>query len=224
MIATGRRRTGAGGALLELCLLVVLASACTLFEDRGRPEEAGTPGAPGASASGSSPEEALRRYVERRLNLGFVPDCEDARRPEDVGKQCARFRGERQGLRAYELGPTFSTYTRLVILRRAGDAWTIEHLENRDPNEPPVPGIPWPLDIGASVIVAGTGDCLKLRDRPGLLAHEIDCLEDGTAVTIAAGPVEIDGLEWWQIEGYEGWVAGNWLRYPEEAGAGSAPE
>jgi len=31
------------------------------------------------------------------------------------------------------------------------------------------------------------------------------------------GPIEIDDIEWWQLEGY-GWAAGTYLRYPDEAG------
>jgi hypothetical protein len=47
-------------------------------------------------------------------------------------------------------------------------------------------------------------------------SQQVDCIDDGETVTINAGPVELDDLEWWQLEGH-GWAAGAWLRYPDEA-------
>jgi len=173
-------------------------------------------------APSTPPEEVLRLYVERRLFTGFVADCDDAQRPDDIGKQCARRLAERNGLLAYQLGPTFSEYTRLIILKPAGDTWTIEHLEERDANEPPPPGVPWPIEVGATLVVAGTDpQCLRVRGSAGLQAQELACLDDGTAVSIVSGPIEIDDLEWWQLEGY-GWAAGTYLRYPDEAGIATA--
>lgn len=174
-------------------------------------------GTPVPNQTVTPPEEALRLFVQRRLNQGFVSDCDEAERPDDVGKQCARLRGERNGLLAYELGPTFAEYTRLLILQQTADGWTIARQETRDPDQPPVPGIPWPLEVGVSVVVAGTTpDCLKIRQAPGLSETELDCIEDGTVVTTVGGPNETDEIEWWQLEGL-GWAAGNYLRYPEEA-------
>jgi len=201
---------------LALCATVLpLAAWALACGDDGAEEP--SPTAPEATATVAiPPEDALSLFVQRRLNQGFVANCDEARRPGDVGKQCARLRGQRDGLLAFELGPTFGEYTRLIILKRAGPGWTIAHLENRDPDLPPVPGIPWPLEVGATVVVAGTDDCLRVRERPGLLAPEVACIEDGAAVTISSGPVEVDSFEWWQLEGY-GWSASTWLRYPEEA-------
>lgn len=176
-----------------------------------------------ALAPATAPEEVLRLYVERRLTVGFVPDCDDAKRPDDIGKQCAKRVAERDGLLAYQLGPAFSEYTRLIILKPAGDTWAIEHLEERNPNEPPPPGVPWPIEVGATLIVAGTDpECLRLRDRPGLQGSELGCLDDGTAVTVVSGPTEVDNNEWWQLEDY-GWASGTYLRYPDEAGVELTP-
>ena len=212
----GVRVIVAAGAL---CAGAVFAAACGLTGD-GDDGSGGSDAPPAASPPAAvAPEEALRVYVGQRLSQGFVPDCEEARRPDDVGKQCSRLRGERDGLLAYELGPIFGEFTRLLILQRAADSWTIVHLENRDPNLPPVPGIPWPLQVGTTVVIAGTGDCLRIRERPGLQGPAVTCLDDGTALTINSGPIQIDDLEWWQLEGY-GWAAGSWLRYPEEAAVG----
>ena len=75
--------------------------------------------------------------------------------------------------------------------------------------------LPWPLAVGDDVVVAVDSECLQVRDQPGLAAVPIDCLDDGTPVTISAGPTDRDGLTWWRMEGL-GWVAGNWLRFPTE--------
>jgi hypothetical protein len=204
---------------LALAATLTVASgllvACDVFTG-GEGVETDTTATPDPNLPSAAPEEALALYVERRLSQGFVADCDDALRPQDTGKQCARYRGERDGLVAYELGPTFSEYTRLIILQPANDTWTIAVLENRDPNGPPVPGVPWPLRIGATVVVAGVTDCLRVRERAGVLATEVACLENDTTVTISNGPVQVDDLEWWELEGY-GWSASSWLRYPDEA-------
>ncbi len=209
-----RRTTGVAVAVVALSALAI---ACSSRNDAGTAPGATPPASGGTPTAATAPEEALRLYVERRFVLGFTPDCDQAQRPGDVGKWCARFRGERDGMLAYELGPTFGEYVQLIILKPADGSWTIARLENRDPNLPPVPGIPWPLELGANVIVAGTGDCLRIRESPGVRAPEKDCLDDGTVVTVSDGPVEADGFEWWRLEGYAGWAASNWLRYPEEA-------
>ena len=205
-------------AVTTLCATAALTVACGLVGGDGTRDGEVTPARDLSPTPATPPEEALRLWVERRLNQGFVADCDEARRPDDVGKQCARLRGERDGLLAYELGPTFGEPTRLMILQAIGGSWTIAYLEERDPDLAPVPGIPWPLETGATVVVVGTSRCLRVREEPGLQAREVDCLENGTVVTTGAGPVERDGLEWWRLEGY-GWSAGRWLRYPEEAPA-----
>ena len=210
-------RTSLIMAAFALGALATTAGGCGLLGDDGPSQE------PKAISERTPapvipPEEALRLYVERRLSLGFVDDCDEARRPDDVGKQCARLRGVRNGMRAYELGPTFGEYSRLLILEQAGDGWTIAHLERREPGQPPAAGIPWPLAVGETVVVAVVDDCLQVREHPGLQAPAVACLEDGTVATINSGPVEIDGHQWWQLVGY-GWSASGWLRYPEEAPA-----
>ncbi len=210
-------------AVVVLAAAGIVAAACGLAGDDDG-DNGDTAVSPDATPTATIPPElALAYWVQRRLNQGFVANCDDAQRPDDVGKQCARFMGERDDLLAYAVGPTFSEYTRLFILMRAGDGWTIAGLQERDPGEPAVPGVPWPLRAGATVVVTGTGDCLRVRERPGLKAPEVVCLDDGTTVTISSGPVEIDGYEWWELEGWGGWSAANWLRYPEDAPAEPTP-
>ncbi len=163
-------------------------------------------------ATAEPAEEVLRTWVQDRLSQGFVARCEDGQRPDDVGKQCARLHSERGGQLAYQLGPTFSEFTRLFILEQQNGIWTIVHEETYSGE---LMTIPWPLAVGASVIVTVDSECLQVRDQPGLAAVPVECLDNGTEVTISAGPAERDGLTWWRLDG-QGWSAGEWLRYPAE--------
>jgi hypothetical protein len=198
----------------------VLLIACSSGGGSTKPDTtptapAGTEPATSATVTSTAPEEALGTYVQRRLSQGFVADCDKAKRPDDVGKQCAKKLGERHGLVAYKLGPTFGDYTRIMILEQKDGGWTIARQETHDPNDPDVPGIPWPLEVGAEVVVVGTApDCLKVRQQPSITGTELDCLKDGETVKIVAGPTSADDIEWWQLEG-QGWAASNYLRYPD---------
>ncbi|MDZ4278140.1 MAG: hypothetical protein U1B78_03265, partial [Dehalococcoidia bacterium] len=155
MMRNHARPVALAAAALVLAAVLLGCDALTDNDDEGTAEVTGvaetTPGAtPGASADAmqpgqTPPEEALRLFVQRRLNQGFVPNCDDAKRPDDIGKQCARLRAERDGLLAFELGPTFAEYTRLLILQPVDGTWTIVHSETRDLSQPPPEGIPWPL-------------------------------------------------------------------------------
>jgi hypothetical protein len=185
-------------------------------------EETGSDAPTGPTSTSESrlpPEAAIGFWVQNRLNQGFVPDCEDARRPEDIGKQCARRLKSRTvgsiEYVAYGLGPVFQFPTRIFILTRAEDGWSLVRLQELDPSAP-VPGMPWPIAVGADLVVVGTGDCLNVRERPGVGAPEVECLPDGTGVKVAAGPVEIDGIEWWQLEVWNGWSSSDYLRYPDD--------
>jgi uncharacterized protein YgiM (DUF1202 family) len=65
-------------------------------------------------------------------------------------------------------------------------------------------------------VVAGTGDCLNVRDGAKTGAKLLGCLPDGTAVTIAEGPTTADGFAWFKIQGAGsvangGWVVGKYL-------------
>ena len=202
-------------AAAAIVIVAALAVACS----SGGGKISSTP-APGGTPNGTPaipPEDALARYVQNRLSQGFVADCVKAQRPGDVGKQCAQKLGERGDLLAYALGPTFSEPTRILVLKPESGDWTLVTIDNLDPNQPGAPGIPWPLEIDAQVVVAGTApDCLKVREAPGLGGAQLDCINDGTRVTVVAGPVEQDSIVWWQLQEL-GWAAADYLRYPEEA-------
>ncbi|MCH7697617.1 MAG: hypothetical protein IH865_01575 [Chloroflexi bacterium] len=198
------------GALLFMAVLVL---GCSSGGDGGPPSTPDpTEDFEQLIATAGSAEGVLRTWVQEHLSQGFVPRCEDAQRPDDVGRQCARLHSERDGRIAYQLGPTFSELTRLFILELDNGVWTIlvEEIYSGE-----LTSIPWPLAVGADVLVAVDSECLQVRDQPGLAAVPIDCLDDGTPVTINAGPTDRDGLTWWRLAAL-GWVAGNWLRYPAE--------
>jgi hypothetical protein len=204
--------------LLSLAALGLMASACFGGGDEGDGE--GPPSTPAADATAAptgfvTPEDALQVFVERLLNRYFSGDCAAASRPDDMGKVCYSLRGERGNARAYDLGPTFSEPTMLAILRREPEGWAFVTVENVDPTAPVIPGIPWPVEIGERLIVAGTGDCLRAREAPGLDAAVSTCLPDGTEVIVQEGPQEADGHTWWLLAGH-GWAAADWLRYAEE--------
>ncbi|HZQ38550.1 MAG TPA: CAP domain-containing protein [Dehalococcoidia bacterium] len=66
------------------------------------------------------------------------------------------------------------------------------------------------LVSGATAIVSGTGDCLRVHDGPTVNASVVGCLPDGTAMVIAAGPIAADGFTWWRLGGL-GWAVGQYL-------------
>ena len=200
----------AAGALLLTAGVVLGCSS----SDDGRPTSTPDPTERFEQliATAGPAEEVLRTWVQEHLSQGFVPRCQDAQRPGDVGKQCARLHSQRDGRIAYQLGPTFSELARLFILELDNGVWTIL-VEETYSGE--LTTIPWPLTVGADVVVAVDSECLQVRDQPGLNGVPVDCLDDGTRVTIGAGPTDRDGLTWWRLTG-QGWVAGNWLRYPAE--------
>ncbi len=65
------------------------------------------------------------------------------------------------------------------------------------------------LGIGVNALVnTDRDDRLVLRYLPGVANQEVAKLNDGTAVTIVDGPVQVDGFTWWLLRtdaGEEGW-------------------
>lgn len=66
------------------------------------------------------------------------------------------------------------------------------------------------LGVGATAIVSGTGDCLRVHDAPTVAANPVACLADGAAMIVGAGPVSADGYVWWRL-GALGWVVNQYL-------------
>jgi uncharacterized protein YkwD len=66
------------------------------------------------------------------------------------------------------------------------------------------------LGVGATAIVSGTGDCLRVHAAPSLDSDAVDCLVDGTGMVVADGPVSADGYTWWKLANL-GWVVDQYL-------------
>ena len=65
----------------------------------------------------------------------------------------------------------------------------------------------------ASARITADGDCLNMRATPSLTGAPITCINDGTLVTLVAGIVTADGLDWQQVRTpiAVGWVAARYL-------------
>jgi hypothetical protein len=162
--------------------------------------------------------------VETTLNKGFVEDCSTADAQRDVGKICSVFRGERNGQRAYVLGPTFSEGQQWAFLAPGNNnQWSVVHTVMLTPDSRGVPGIPWPLALNQDVVVVGVGACgsagngLNVREGPALNQRAVDCLSERTVIKLGAGPATGDNIQWWQVAGRAGWVSADYLRYPDAA-------
>jgi hypothetical protein len=72
----------------------------------------------------------------------------------------------------------------------------------------------WPVFApGTPTIVVG--GALNVRDAPGLGTGIVTALPDGYPVTIIDGPVEVDGIAWYQVtttEGLAGWCDSSYLQ------------
>ena len=167
-------------------------------------------------------EAALASYIQQKLTLEYAGDCTASILPKGEGRVCSAFKGERQGRRAYVIGPSSYESNLWLFLRNDGGEWQVYATQPVNADTANLPGAPWPLEKGAKVVVAGTGSCLNVRVAAGTKEAAVDCLADGTEVTLAEGPVEADGFQWWRVEDRSGWVAGDYLRYPE-AGATGTP-
>ena len=194
-------------------LLAALSLACGGGSKPAEP----TPEPTAASAFSGPSEEALARYVETTLGKSFLEDCSKADAQRDAGKICSTFRGQRENMRAYVLGLTFSEGTQWAIVEERNGQWSVVHAPVLNSDNAGVPGTPWPIRPGAEVVVTGTGLCLNVREGPALDQKAVDCLNDGSVVTIAAGPAVGDEIQWWQLSGRNGWVAADFLRYADAA-------
>jgi hypothetical protein len=219
-----KRRALWAGAVVGIVAVVVAAAFVgasmkggnkgdgSLIDGVGTPA-AQTTGTPGETVSA---EQALSDYITTQLKQEYVGDCTAALMPDTPGL-CSAARGERQNRKAFLLGPSSYEYQLWVFLRKEGSAWKVESTLPVKPETVNAPGAPWPLEKGAKVIVGGTGTCLNVRAAPGIKEAAVDCIADGTVIVLEEGPVDMDGYQWWRPEGRSGWVAGDWLRYPDES-------
>jgi hypothetical protein len=100
-----------------------------------------------------------------------------------------------------------------AFVEMQGGAWRVVQSTPITPESSAVPGIPWPLKVGAEVVVIGTGSCLNVRTEPG--GDAVDCITDGSPIVLSAGPEEARDRAWWRVEGRDGWVAADYLRYAD---------
>jgi hypothetical protein len=66
------------------------------------------------------------------------------------------------------------------------------------------------VDHDATVRIAG--GCANVREGPGLKAHVVACLNDGTTLHIDGGPTYADSRLWWHHR--QGWMAQDFLTGP----------
>ncbi|MBI2767290.1 MAG: hypothetical protein HYX53_15445 [Chloroflexi bacterium] len=65
--------------------------------------------------------------------------------------------------------------------------------------------------FGKSIAVAGAGECVNDRAAPLKTAAVLDCLADGTKVTVVGGPRTVDGTRWWRVLHPNPGVAAGWI-------------
>ena len=200
------------GIGLIVVIVFVVATRCGGGSDKDSGESP-TPPATQTAADPSEPSTALTQYVETTLNAKYAGDCSTAQSGSDAGKICSTKLGERESIQAYVLGQTLSQGLRWVFLESRGGGWQVVTSLEITPDNRQVPGVPWPLKAGAEVAITGTGSCLNVRTEPGGAA--VDCIAEGTKIKLSAGPRTANNLEWWQVEGRNGWVAADYLRYPD---------
>ena len=199
--------------------------------------EASPTAAPSPTQAGANPVEvAIGQYVRGTLNADYAGDCSVASVNQQPANPtatsaggagatpgatnapsgstlCSQHRGERENMVAYVLGQPLSEPQYWVFVQQDGASPTVTSVSEITPETAGLPGIPWPFFPGAEVVVIG-GDCLNVREGPALDQAAVDCIADGTTITLASGPVEADGYNWWQIDGRAGWVVDEFLRYP----------
>ncbi len=171
--------------------------------------------ATGTPSDTVSPEQALSDYITTQMKQQYAGDCTAALMPDTSGL-CSTARGDRQDRKAYLLGTSAYDYQLWVFLQKQGNAWSVESTLPVKPDTVNAPGAPWPLEKGATVVVSGTGTCLNVRVSPSVKADAVDCIPDGTSIVLQDGPVTADGYDWWRPVDRSGWVASDWLRYPDE--------
>ena len=83
---------------------------------------------------------------------------------------------------------------------------------------PPSPVVE--LAEGDPAVVSADGDCLRLRSEPSLSGVRLDCLPDGSAVSITGAAQTGDGLVWVPVDTYRGagWMAAVYLELTGDTG------
>jgi hypothetical protein len=104
--------------------------------------DSGSTAAATAPAIAATPTEAIAAVVQAG-GASFAGPCEQTRSPEDIGKLCARFVEQRDGVQAHLVGPTFSEFTTWLFLEQAASGWTVVTSIPLDFHDAML-SIPWP--------------------------------------------------------------------------------
>ena len=70
-----------------------------------------------------------------------------------------------------------------------------------------------PLTPGNQAIIDAGGDCLRIRDLPGMSGNKLDCIADKTVVDVLEGAVRTNDYRWQKVSvnGHIGWMADAFL-------------
>jgi hypothetical protein len=205
--------------LAGLLAILTLALACACGGGKSGGTANATPEAT-ATEVGDPAIAALAAHVTASTSEEYAGDCAGLDPAAAANKACSMAKGERNGQRAYLIyKDAAKTPDHWAILAQANGVWQVVATQQLTPANASVPGVPWPLAIGAEVIVVGLAPdpCLNVHEGPQLSAKAVDCINEGAKITLAAGPQVADHIAWWQVQGRTGWVAGDYLRYPDAA-------
>lgn len=116
---TLRRRTRwqvAGAVVLALSVL-----ACTGADNGGLRGRVSAQSASEQTAA-ATPDDVVRLVVEADGKT-YAGDCAATRSPQDVGKTCSKLIEERNGVRAYLTGRTFSEFSTWIFVEQTTSGW-----------------------------------------------------------------------------------------------------
>jgi hypothetical protein len=208
--------------LQRIALAFILSLSVLLLACGGGNDGSDATEEPTATAEPGNPAEmALGQYILATFQKEYVGDCSKAEVARDAGRMCSVHQGERAGQQAFAIGNTFSEGSHWAFVENRGGQWVVTTAVPITQESLAVPGIPWPIRPDDEVVVVVVGGCgtvgggLNVREGPGLNQAAVDCIAEGTRIRISAGPVDVDNLQWYQIQGRSGWVAGVYLRHPD---------
>ena len=95
-----------------------------------------------AALAAETPEAAIEALTASRGER-YAGDCAATVSPDDIGAVCSRLVEEREQMRAYLTGRTFSEFDTWLFLAWTGDGWCVVGEAPLDFHAP-APQIPWP--------------------------------------------------------------------------------
>src|SRR6185503_9955964 len=101
----------------------ILAQPTAVAAPDGQSTAPGAPVAPAGPAG--NPLEVVSAAVQRLVAKPLIEDCTKADPGRDAGKLCATARGEREGRRAYSVGPIAGQPTHWFIVENQSGRWVV---------------------------------------------------------------------------------------------------